>query len=128
MAARLRHHTHVTDRPHWHVDYLRARCVLTSVWLSASPRRLEHAWARTIGRLPGAEAPFPGFGSSDCNCPTHLFWFRTVPACPFPNAGPLPYKGRRFGDPCATGGPATTQSSSGHAFTFGASAATGKAL
>jgi Uri superfamily endonuclease len=90
LAARLRHHTHVTDRPHWHVDYLRARCVLTSVWFSASPRRLEHTWARTIGRLPGVEAPFPGFGTSDCECPTHLFWFQTVPACPFPDAGPLP--------------------------------------
>ena len=87
LAARLRHHVGIAQRPHWHVDTLRARAEIVAVWFTTDPRRREHAWARKIARLPGAQAPFPGFGSSDCDCPTHLFWFRTRPHCPFAEAG-----------------------------------------
>jgi Uri superfamily endonuclease len=87
LAARLRHHVGIAQRPHWHVDTLRARCEFIAVWFTTDPRRREHTWARKIARLPGAQAPFPGFGSSDCACLTHLFWFRSQPRCPFAGAG-----------------------------------------
>lgn len=90
LAARLRHHVGIAKRPHWHVDYLRAHCELVAVWFAAGPRRREHAWARRLARLPAAQAPFPGFGSSDCSCPTHLFWFHPQPCCPFAGAGASP--------------------------------------
>jgi Uri superfamily endonuclease len=28
----------------------------------------------------GGTVPFPGFGSSDCGCPSHLFFFEKRPA------------------------------------------------
>jgi hypothetical protein len=29
--------------------------------------------------LPGCEIPIPCFGSSDCHCPAHLFYFNCDP-------------------------------------------------
>lgn len=79
LAARIRHHANVAVRPHWHVDYLRRKCPLVEVWFSDTPVRLEHAWASAVSRMPGAVSPLPRFGSSDCACTTHLFWFQTRP-------------------------------------------------
>lgn len=75
LAARIRHHSWVTERPHWHVDFLRAICPLVEVWFSDAPAREEHAWASAVARMPGAVIPMPRFGSSDCGCAAHLFWF-----------------------------------------------------
>jgi Uri superfamily endonuclease len=33
-----------------------------------------------VGRMPGASIPLPGFGSSDCECDTHLFRFEAIPS------------------------------------------------
>jgi hypothetical protein len=33
-----------------------------------------------IGAMPGAAVPMRGFGSSDCDCPAHLFWFEDRPS------------------------------------------------
>ncbi|MBM3853479.1 MAG: DUF123 domain-containing protein [Verrucomicrobia bacterium] len=60
LAARLRHHDGIAQRRHWHIDPLRARCQLVAVWFTTDPRRREHAWARKVGRLPGAQVPLPG--------------------------------------------------------------------
>jgi Uri superfamily endonuclease len=82
LAARIRHHQQISPRPHWHIDYLRAECDLVEVWFAADGCRQEHTWARTMGRLRGVSVPLARFGSSDCECPTHLFWFRTQPSFP----------------------------------------------
>jgi Uri superfamily endonuclease len=79
LSARLRHHLYRTARPHWHIDYLRRFALLKEVWISNGPERLEHAWAKALQRLEGASIPAPGFGSSDCKCPTHLFCFDGYP-------------------------------------------------
>ena len=44
LRARLRHHWCHSARPHWHIDYLRARVELHEIWWSAASQRLEHAW------------------------------------------------------------------------------------
>lgn len=80
LAARIRHHLGISTRPHWHIDYLRAECDLVEVWFATAPDRHEHAWARTMSRMPGVKMPLAGFGSSDCECATHLFWFSTKPS------------------------------------------------
>ena len=72
LRGRLMHH--LNDRPHrWHVDALKAAASIHSVWYTADPRRLEHAWAQTWMDLPGITVPWKGFGSSDCRCQAHLF-------------------------------------------------------
>lgn len=80
LAARLQHHRQRAARPHWHIDYLRAECDLVAVWLTTDATRREHSWAGVLAGLPGADMPTPGFGSSDCDCETHLFRFERRPS------------------------------------------------
>ncbi|MBK8751632.1 MAG: GIY-YIG nuclease family protein [Candidatus Competibacteraceae bacterium] len=79
LRARVAHHARIAARPHWHIDYLRRHAPLTELWYSHDPVRREHHWAALLQSLGGA-VPLPGFGASDCRCPTHLFHFATSPA------------------------------------------------
>lgn len=80
LAARIRHHRQIAARPHWHIDYLRAACDLAEVWFTTSAGRHEHSWAKAVAQMAGATVPMPGFGSSDCACEAHLFWFKHPPS------------------------------------------------
>lgn len=80
LAARIQHHRQRAARPHWHIDYLRAECDLVEVWLTTDATRREHSWAAVLAKLPGADIPAKDFGSSDCDCETHLFWFKRRPS------------------------------------------------
>lgn len=80
LSARIGHHRRISARPHWHIDHLRAVCDLSEVWFTSSAGRQEHSWAKALGRMPDAVVPMPGFGSSDCACETHLFWFNRLPS------------------------------------------------
>ena len=62
--------------PHWHIDYLRLHATVEEVWLCHGRKRREHLWARFLSSVPGASVPMPGFGSSDCGCEAHLFFFK----------------------------------------------------
>ncbi len=79
VRARVGHHVHITQRPHWHIDYLRRAAALQHVWYSYDSVRREHAWADIFAHLPDASIPLPGFGASDCACPTHLYFFPRQP-------------------------------------------------
>jgi Uri superfamily endonuclease len=78
MAARIRHHRKIATRPHWHIDYLRVVCDLVEVWFTTDPTNHEHVWAKALARVPGVCQPMPGFGSSDCKCDSHLFWWKGI--------------------------------------------------
>jgi len=74
LRARIQHHLRRARCPHWHIDYLRRYTQLEAVWYWSGSRR-EHEAVTVVGGLPGATVALPGFGSSDCECDTHLFWF-----------------------------------------------------
>jgi len=76
LRARIGHHQRLAVRPYWHIDYLRAHTRLHSVWLNYDGRRHEHEWARAIHNMKDALVPLPGFGASDCSCPSHLYLFK----------------------------------------------------
>ena len=80
IAARVAHHERVSPRPRWHIDYLRAHTQLGEVWYTCDPVRREHQWADLFKQARGASMPMVGFGSSDCNCMSHLFRFETRPS------------------------------------------------
>ena len=80
LRARLRHHLESVAEPHWHIDYLRPHTCLDRIWYSHDRVRREHQWARIIHALRGASVPAAGFGSSDCRCQAHLFYFATRPS------------------------------------------------
>jgi Uri superfamily endonuclease len=77
LRARLNHHLNPAKHPHWHIDWLRRAALVRGGWYAAVPGSLECTWSQALLLLPGAVAPIPGFGASDCanHCPAHLIAF-----------------------------------------------------
>jgi Uri superfamily endonuclease len=94
LRARIGHHRHRAQQPHWHTDYLRRYTRLECVWYACGVRQ-EHVWAAKIAAMPGAAMVLPGFGSSDCRCATHLYWFVALPS--------VTALGRMLGGGCCRG-------------------------
>ena len=80
LAARLKHHRQITERPHWHIDYLRKTLALSYIWYSYDPVKREHDWARVLSSQSAASCPQPGFGASDCQCLSHLIYLKPKPS------------------------------------------------
>jgi len=80
LRARVEHHTHHAVQPRWHIDYLRRHTRLEEVWYCRL--RCEHECASALAAQPGVAVAMPGFGSSDCRCRAHLFWFGERPLLP----------------------------------------------
>jgi len=80
IRARINHHMGGSSHPHWHLDWLRAAAIPTTVWWALGPQRLECTWASGFARCLRAEVPLAGFGASDCRggCPAHLLFFGTM--------------------------------------------------
>lgn len=79
LAARLAYHRRQKDRPHWHIDYLRAHARLREAWAVAGPGRMECRWCHALRAHPACSTPVPGFGSRDTRCLTHLFYLARAP-------------------------------------------------
>ena len=80
LKARIAHHRRKASRPHWHIDYLGSFLQLIEIWYTYDPTHREHQWAKTLSGTRGATIPIIGFGSSDCRCNSHLFYFDSRPA------------------------------------------------
>ena len=79
LKARIAHHIRISERPRWHIDYLRTATHLKELWYSYDHRPREHQWADIISSVRGMTVPFPGFGSSDCKCKSHLYFLESKP-------------------------------------------------
>ena len=73
LRARLNHHLKTALKPHWHIDYLRQHAEIERIFYCISSDRLEHIWATALSQTDYCNVPLRNFGSSDCNCPAHLF-------------------------------------------------------
>ncbi|WP_078118615.1 GIY-YIG nuclease family protein [Thiosocius teredinicola] len=73
VRARVGRHCRNEKSLHWHIDYLRAYAKLVNVWLTYDVRRREHQWATVLGQDDRVQ-PIPGFGCTDCDCESHLFY------------------------------------------------------
>ena len=80
LRARIAHHQKPSLRPHWHIDYLRAHTRLHGIWFAHDARRREHQWAGVMQTVSGVRIPLLGFGASDCDCRSHLFFFKRCPS------------------------------------------------
>jgi len=78
IRARCAHHIKISAKPRWHIDYLRKHCILEDIIYSDDQRHLEHQWASMTSSIESIETPVTGFGSSDCQCPSHLFFSQTA--------------------------------------------------
>ena len=79
LAQRLRRHLRIEKRLHWHIDYLLQHSKAIEIWYALERNSHECLWGWLAGNLPGAQMPVPGFGSSDCRCPSHLTHFPSPP-------------------------------------------------
>lgn len=71
LKKRIERHLRKRKTFFWHIDFLRDhadQCVALPI---RSRDRLECAIARSLHDI--AQRRVPGFGASDCSCPTHLF-------------------------------------------------------
>jgi Uri superfamily endonuclease len=80
VRARVAHHCRRAQRPHWHIDYLRAVVPLVAVWYTYARQSWEHHWAEVLQYTRGAAIPLRRFGASDCACAAHLYCFPRRPA------------------------------------------------
>ncbi|MBW2039475.1 MAG: GIY-YIG nuclease family protein [Deltaproteobacteria bacterium] len=71
LQARLNRYLRRVKRARWHIDYLLMEGKVKGVIYSPTDERLECLLAH---RLKEIFRSFPGFGSSDCRCPSHLFF------------------------------------------------------
>lgn len=77
LTKRVERHLRKGTALHWHIDYLKAhadKCTAIPIRTSA---HLEHELAEAVGRI--ADGCVAAFGSSDCDCPGHLFFFAENP-------------------------------------------------
>jgi sugar fermentation stimulation protein A len=76
-----RHLRRQRKQQHWHLDYLTPHAARGVGKLKALPilsyRNLECDLAGELANLGGE--PVPRFGSSDCKCASHLYYFRAPP-------------------------------------------------
>ena len=78
IRARLKHHRKIATRAHWHIDYLRIVAKIRDVWC-VYRTRCEHDWAQHLMQDQSATMPLTGFGASDCDCASHLFYYSQRP-------------------------------------------------
>jgi sugar fermentation stimulation protein A len=78
LKARIaRHQRRVKQKLHWHLDYLSPYADKIIALPVAGYTNLECQIAQALADLGGR--PFRGFGSSDCGCPSHLYYFADPP-------------------------------------------------
>jgi Uri superfamily endonuclease len=80
LKARIAHHVRISQRPRWHLDYLRPALDLKEIWFTYDSRHREHQWAGVLAAFRSATIPLSGFGASDCRCHSHLYFFELPPS------------------------------------------------
>lgn len=87
LHARLRHHLSISERCHWHLDYIRPAMQFISLWITEDQESREHQWASVLENLPGSEVPVKDLGATDCSCYGHFFRLEQLPTlCEFRKA------------------------------------------
>ncbi|MGD9309175.1 MAG: GIY-YIG nuclease family protein [Desulfosarcina sp.] len=72
LLSRVARHLKPTIRPHWHVDYIKARLRPLEIWATSDTVKREHVWARVLSEWRDASQPIAAFGATDCTCRSHL--------------------------------------------------------
>lgn len=77
LKSRLGRHLKTAKKCRWHIDYIRRHMSAAAVWFTTDAVT-EHEIAGQMIKMGGA-VHMPGFGSSDCRCCSHLFYFEKLP-------------------------------------------------
>ncbi|MBC7131169.1 GIY-YIG nuclease family protein [Candidatus Bathyarchaeota archaeon] len=78
LESRLRRHFRKRKREFWHIDYLlsKPQANIVDVFYKEGGKREECRAAEMLAEESGFAVR--GFGCSDCNCKSHLFFFENV--------------------------------------------------
>jgi len=74
LRARLRRHLRCQKKRFWHIDYLLQNAKIEGIWIRENYFGECFTASRIQDFRPAATIPQKGFGSSDCHCPSHLFY------------------------------------------------------
>lgn len=77
LTKRINRHKRKTKNIFWHIDYLLQEARLITCLPIRSSEKLECAISEGMKEISSDE--INGFGSSDCNCKSHLFYFKNNP-------------------------------------------------
>ena len=80
LAGRTGRHLEGKGIRRWHIDYLRKHAAPFQIWLVRSEKRLECTLAKKLKKLRGGCLSVRKFGSTDCDCLSHLYYFSEVPS------------------------------------------------
>ncbi len=78
LFKRIERHRSRQKAKRWHIDYLKEHVMVKTDIPIVEPVSSECRLAGFLKRIGGA--PVSGFGSSDCSCRSHLFYFRDNPS------------------------------------------------
>jgi Uri superfamily endonuclease len=79
LGKRIDRHFSNWKKLHWHIDYFLSHAKIVKVLRHIGDRNAECKLSRLIGRYDDADVIVNRFGSSDCNCVTHLYYFKNMP-------------------------------------------------
>ncbi len=77
LLSRVKRHLSLKKTKRWHIDYFIPSLERIKAIPIRSSISLECALAKALDKI--AHSKMPNFGCSDCNCMSHLFWFRKNP-------------------------------------------------
>ena len=79
LEGRIERHLRRDKKMHWHIDYLLHYGQVICVHTYAAEKNAECILSQKIGNIKNAEILVSGFGSSDCSCASHLYFFQDNP-------------------------------------------------
>ncbi len=79
LERRINRHLSSSKKFHWHIDYLLSYAKIVKVFRYIGDGNAECKLSRMVGRYDGADVVVNRFGSSDCDCVTHLYYFKSMP-------------------------------------------------
>ena len=77
LSKRIARHRRKKKVKRWHIDYLSAEAASINPVPINTGERMECELAKNVQEI--TDSSVHRFGSSDCNCPSHLFYFATEP-------------------------------------------------
>ncbi|MDI6689916.1 MAG: GIY-YIG nuclease family protein [Actinomycetota bacterium] len=75
LKARINRHRKLKKNLRWHIDYLVAKAIVVEIIYAETTEKKECNIARGLSRYFNSIA---NFGSSDCGCQSHLFYFSSL--------------------------------------------------
>ena len=73
LTARINRHLSDEKKLHWHIDYLLKNAKITDIVYAESTEKMECTLSKAISIN---SAGVKSFGCSDCNCKSHLYYFK----------------------------------------------------